>query len=232
MDNSFVINAGAAFLFGLLSFLSPCVLPLLPGYLSFITGSGAGNTETLSRNAAVRNSVGFILGFSILFIAMGAAASGIGQWLVKNQLILSRVAGVILIVFGLHISEIIPVKLFYRQSGWRLGQGLTGWTGAFAFGMSFAAGWTPCVGPVLASILLLAGSTQTLGRGILLLTFYSLGLAIPFMAAALGIGYIHKGLSNLTRILPFINAISGGLLIAMGILLITGQWDKLMLLFY
>lgn len=232
MDSSFVLNSGVAFLFGLLSFLSPCVLPLLPGYLSFITGSNVGNAGTPSRNAAVRNSVGFILGFSILFIAMGAAASGLGQWLVKNQLILSRAAGVVIIVFGLHISEIIPVKLFYRQTGWRLGQGATGWAGAFAFGMSFAAGWTPCVGPVLASILLLAGSTQTLGQGILLLTIYSLGLAIPFMAAALGIGFIHKGLLKLTRVLPFINAISGGLLIAMGILLITGQWNKLVSLFY
>ena len=232
MDHSFIINAGVAFLFGLLSFLSPCVLPLLPGYLSFLTGSTAGNAETPSRNAAVRNSVGFILGFSILFIAMGAVASGLGQWLVRNQLVLSRVAGVVIIIFGLHISEIIPVKLLYRQTGWRLGQGVTGWAGALTFGMSFAAGWTPCVGPVLASILLLAGNTRTLGQGIWLLAFYSLGLAIPFMAAALGIGYIHKWLTKLTRVLPFINAISGGLLIAMGILLITGQWNKLVSLLY
>ncbi|MBF7084487.1 cytochrome c biogenesis protein CcdA [Desulfallas sp. Bu1-1] len=232
MENASAVNSGIAFLFGLLSFLSPCVLPLLPGYLSFIAGTNIAGQSVPSRRRALWNSTGFVLGFSVLFIAMGAAASGVGQWLVRNQELLMRAAGVIIIIFGLHISELLPVRIFYREARWHPGKGLPGWPGAFVFGLSFAAGWTPCVGPVLTTILLLAGSSETMKQGVLLLVFYSLGLAIPFVLAALGIGWIHRRLAGLTRVLPYANAISGGLLIAMGILLLAGLWNRLVLLFY
>lgn len=232
MENVSVINAGIAFLFGLLSFLSPCILPLLPGYLSFITGTNIAGRSVPSRRLALWNSTGFVLGFSVLFVAMGATAGGAGQWLASNQQVLMRVAGVIIIIFGLHISELLPVRIFYREARWHPGKRLPGWPGAFLFGVSFAAGWTPCAGPVLASILLLAGSSATMWQGVLLLVFYSLGLAVPFVLAALGVGWMHRRLVKLTRFLPYVNAISGGLLIAMGILLLAGLWNRLVLLFY
>lgn len=225
------VNALTAFLFGGLSFLSPCVLPLLPGYLSFIAGTDITAAEGPSRCRALWNSTGFVLGFSLLFVGLGAAASGAGQWLAGNQALLTKGAGVIIIIFGLHISEILPVKLFYRQAGWQPARRFTGWFGAFLLGMSFAAGWTPCVGPVLASILLLAANTQTLYQGVALLIWYSLGLAVPFLLAALGIGVVHRWLGKMNKALPYINAVSGGLLIAMGVLLLLGLWDRLFMLF-
>jgi len=226
------VSALTALLFGGLSFLSPCVLPLLPGYLSFIAGTDLTGAALPSRRRALWNSTGFVLGFSVLFIGLGAAASSAGQWLSSNQSWLTQAAGVIIIIFGLHISEILPVKLFYRQVKWQPASRLTGWLGAFLLGLSFAAGWTPCVGPVLASILLLAANTGTLGQGVLLLTLYSLGLAIPFLLAALGIGSVHRWLARMKQALPYINAVSGGLLIGMGVLLLLGLWDKLILLLY
>jgi len=226
------VSALTALLFGGLSFLSPCVLPLLPGYLSFIAGTDLTGAALPSRRRAVWNSTGFVLGFSVLFIGLGAAASSAGQWLSSNQSWLTQVAGVIIIIFGLHISEILPIKLFYRQVKWQPARRLTGWLGAFLLGLSFAAGWTPCVGPVLASILLLAANAETLAQGVTLLTFYSLGLAIPFLLAALGIGSVHRWLGRMKQALPYINAVSGGLLIAMGLLLLLGLWDKLILLLY
>jgi len=226
------VSVLTALLFGGLSFLSPCVLPLLPGYLSFIAGTDLAGAALPSRRRAVWNSTGFVLGFSVLFIGLGAAASSAGQWLSSNQSWLTQAAGVIIIIFGLHISEILPIKLFYRQVKWQPARRLTGWLGAFLLGLSFAAGWTPCVGPVLASILLLAANAETLAQGVTLLTFYSLGLAIPFLLAALGIGSVHRWLGRMKQALPYINAVSGGLLIAMGLLLLLGLWDKLILLLY
>lgn len=229
VSNPSFLNAIVAFLFGVLSFFSPCVLPLLPGYFSLIAGTGMSDNTKPSRYRAVWLGTGFVAGFSVLFIGLGAAASGIGQWLISNQEILMRVAGVIIIIFGLHISELLPIKLLYRQTQWQVNHKFTGWIGAFFMGFSFAAGWTPCVGPVLASILLLAGSSETLTQGVLLLALFSLGLGIPFILAALGIDYIYRGLVKMNRILPYVNAVSGGLLIAMGILMLLGVWYKLML---
>ncbi|AGL00700.1 cytochrome c biogenesis CcdA family protein [Desulfoscipio gibsoniae] len=226
------VSALTAFVFGGLSFLSPCVLPLLPGYLSFIAGTDITGAAAPSRRRAMWNSTGFVLGFSVLFVSLGAAASSAGQWLISNQTLLKQAAGIIIIIFGLHISEILPIKLFYRQVKWQPAQRFTGWLGAFFLGLSFAAGWTPCVGPVLASILLLATNTQTLYQGVTLLIWYSMGLAIPFLLAALGIGFVHSWLGKMNKVIPYINAVSGGLLIAMGVLLLLGLWDRLVLLLY
>ena len=172
----------------------------------------------------------FVLGFALVFVIMGAVAGTAGKALVQYQVVLARVAGVVIIVFGLHISELIPLKPLMRQfsGGTRFAAVRPG---GFLLGMSFAVGWTPCVGPVLASILLLAGSTATAGQGVLLLGLYSLGLGAPFLVAALGIGAVHKWMQKAGKILPYVNAISGGLLIAMGVLLLTGLWNKLILYF-
>ena len=158
-------------------------------------------------------------------------AGSMGQWLVNYRPLLLKLAGVIILLFGLHISEIFTLHFLLKQAKWQAPR-LSGRLGAFLLGVSFAVGWTPCVGPVLASILLLASSSQTYYRGIILLTAYTLGLGIPFILAALGIGSVHKWLQKVRWLLPYINATSGGLLIAMGILLLTGVWQKLVLLFY
>lgn len=225
------VNAAVAFLFGLLSFFSPCVLPLLPGYFSLILG-GAGFSAPYSRRRALAGGTAFVLGFSAVFVALGATAGSAGQLLVQHQAVLMKLAGVFIIVFGLHVSELLTIKPLLRQFKGTSSSKLSGWPGAFLVGMSFAVGWTPCVGPVLASILVLAGSTATLGQGVLLLAAYSLGLGVPFLLAAPGIGSINKWMSRAGKILPYVNAASGGLLIAMGILLLTGMWNRIILYFY
>jgi len=250
---------GTAFLFGLIAFLSPCVLPLLPGYFSYIAGTSSQPGAVPDRRLLLVNSTGFVLGFSVLFIGLGAAASGAGQWLNQNRILLTQIGGVIIFVLGLHVSGLLPISFLYRQFGWRPGMGgetgvvkakmdhgshlpgspgrvksagPPGWLGAFVLGLSFAAAWTPCVGPVLASILLLAGSTETMLQGVALLTCFALGLALPFMIMAIVAGGIFRILGRLQKLLPYINAVSGGLLMAMGILLLLGAWDKLARLFY
>ncbi len=232
MDKLTIFNAGVAFAFGFLSFLSPCVLPLLPGYLFYIAGREAGDGQPVYRSRVVRNSIVFVLAFSLLFMAMGAAASGIGQWLNQHREPLTRAAGAVMIIFGLHVSEVLPLKVLYRQARWLPTRHFSGWPGAFIMGLSFAAAWTPCVGPVLASILLLAGRTETVGQGMALLGFYSLGLAVPFVLAAAGAGFVHRWLEKKSTVLPYVNAVSGGLLMAMGVLLLAGLWDGLAALFY
>jgi cytochrome c-type biogenesis protein len=224
------VNAAVAFLFGLLSFFSPCVLPLLPGYLSLIIGS-ADFSSSYSRRRAFFCGLAFILGFSAVFVAMGATAGSLGRLLVQHQALLAKLAGVLIIVFGLHVSELMTFKPLMRQLKGASSSKLPGWPGAFLVGMSFAAGWTPCVGPVLASILAMAGSTAAMEQGVLLLAAYSLGLGVPFMLAALGIGVIHQWMQKASKILPYVNAVSGGLLIAMGILLLTGLWNRVILYF-
>ncbi len=232
IDNLSLLNAGMAFLFGLLAFMSPCVLPLLPGYLAFIAGAGHGAGKEPAWYRMVWNSTCFVAGFGVMFVGMGAAASGLGQWLNENRALLTQVAGVIIFFMGLHISGLLPVSFLYRQAGWRPGRRLAGWPGAFLLGISFAAAWTPCVGPVLASILLLAGSSATVGQGVVLLVFFTLGLAVPFMLAALAAGTVYRTLENMRGFMPYVNAVSGGLLIAMGLLILLGVWDRLAGLFY
>ena len=232
MENISLLNAGMAFLFGLLAFLSPCVLPLLPGYLAFIAGTGGDPGAVPERRRLVWNSTGFVLGFGVLFVGLGAAASGLGQWLNQNRELLTQIAGVIIIMLGLHVSGLLPVKMLYRQVGWRPGYKHSGWPGAFVLGFSFAAAWTPCVGPVLASILLLAGSSGTLFQGVVLLVFFTLGLALPFVLAAVAAGSVYRALDQMRGIMTYINAVSGGLLIAMGLLLLLGIWDRLARMLY
>lgn len=232
MEKLSLLNAGTAFVFGLLTFLSPCVLPLLPGYFSYLAGANWESGTVSDRRRLVINSTGFVLGFSVLFIGMGAAASGAGQWLNQNRALLMQIAGITIIILGLHVSGLLPLKFLYRQINWQPAQKLAGWPGAFALGLSFAAAWTPCVGPVLASILLLAGSTHTMAQGITLLFFFTLGLALPFMAAALAAGHVYRGLGRIKGIMPYVNAVSGGLLIAMGLLLLFRIWDRVARAFY
>src|SRR5262245_15650773 len=169
----------AVFVAGLLSFLSPCVLPLVPGYVSVISGVGV---QELTRrrgrywHSVMLNSLIFILGFSIVFISVGALAGTVGRVIGHNLTLFNKIAGLIIIVFGLHQSSLIPIKPLYADKRFHIAGSISP-SGTFLIGLSFAFGWTPCVGPILAAILALAASESTLGRGIVLLSIYSLGLA-------------------------------------------------------
>lgn len=220
----------AAFLAGLVSFLSPCVLPLVPGYVSLISGVGVEELkaqETHVLRKVMMNSIAFIIGFSIVFITLGALSTEIGQIAAQYKSTLARVAGVVIILFGLHLTGILPIKVLYADKRLHgVKGGSTPW-GAFVIGFAFAFGWTPCVGPILGVILTLAAAQDSVGKGILLLAVYSLGLAVPFLVFALGIERFMKFYGGFRRHMHAIEVASGGLLIALGILLVLGRFTLL-----
>lgn len=213
-----------AFVAGLLSFLSPCVLPLVPSYLAYVGGSSA---QSRSRRLAVRNSLLFILGFSLIFIALGASASLIGSLLFAYREPLIRVGGLLVILFGLVMLGAFRLPLLQREARLRFaGDSSTPW-GALLLGMAFAAGWTPCIGPVLGSILTLAGASGTLSTGALLLASYALGLALPFFLAALALEAFLKFSASFRRYLPWVERAAGGLLVVAGALMLSGHYTLL-----
>ena len=220
----------AAFVAGLVSFLSPCVLPLVPGYVSLISGVGVEELkvqETHVLRKVMLNSIAFILGFSIVFITLGALSTEVGQLASQYKSTLARVAGVVIILFGLHLTGILPIKALYADK--RLHNvkgGSTPW-GAFVIGFAFAFGWTPCVGPILGAILGLAAAQNSVSQGILLLTVYSMGLAVPFLLAALGIERFMKFYGGFRRHMHAVEIASGGLLMALGVLLVLGRFTLL-----
>jgi cytochrome c-type biogenesis protein len=220
----------AAFVAGLVSFLSPCVLPLVPGYVSLISGVGVEELkvqETHVLRKVMLNSIAFILGFSIVFITLGALSTEVGQLASQYKSTLARVAGVVIILFGLHLTGILPIKALYADK--RLHNvkgGSTPW-GAFVIGFAFAFGWTPCVGPILGVILGLAAAQNSVSEGILLLTVYSMGLAVPFLLAALGIERFMKFYGGFRRHMHAVEIASGGLLMALGVLLVLGKFTLL-----
>ncbi len=217
----------AAFLAGIISFLSPCVLPLVPGYVSLISGVGVDELKAsqgqLMRRVMV-NSIGFILGFSIVFITLGAVSTGVGQALGVYKHMLARVAGVVIIIFGLHLTGIFKIKALYTDARMHSVKGGSTPMGAFVIGFAFAFGWTPCLGPILAAILTIASEQDTVGKGILLLTVYSLGLAVPFLLTSLGIERFLKFYSRFRSHMHALEVASGGLLIALGVLLVIGRF--------
>jgi cytochrome c-type biogenesis protein len=220
----------AAFLAGLVSFLSPCVLPLVPGYVSLISGVGVEELkvqETGIFRKLMLNSVAFIAGFSIVFITLGAISTEVGQLAARYKSTLAEVAGVVIIVFGLHLTGILRINALYADK--RLHSvkgGSTPW-GAFLIGFAFAFGWTPCVGPILAVILGFAAAQNSVSKGILLLTVYSLGLAVPFLLTAFGIERFLKFYGGFRRHMHAVEVASGGLLIALGVLLVFGKFTLL-----
>lgn len=215
-----------AFLAGTLSFLSPCVLPLIPGYLSFMTGM---STAQLSeeRSGASRTMVPaflFVAGFSIVFVALGASASILGQFLDSYRDIVERVAGVAVIAFGILMLGIVKVPWLYGEA--RVGMDRSrvfGRSAALVMGMAFAAGWTPCVGPILGSILALASSSGDVGKGSLLLLVYSAGLGVPFLLVALLFERVTPLLKWLQRYSLVINRVAGALLVGIGLLIVSGR---------
>ena len=217
----------AAFLAGLVSFLSPCVLPLVPGYVSLISGAGVEQLKTqesqLLRKVMV-NSIAFILGFSVVFITLGAVATEVSQMLSRYRSTLAQIAGVVIILFGLHLTGVFKIKALYTDA--RLHSvkgGSTAW-GAFVIGFAFAFGWTPCVGPVLTVILTFAAAQDSITKGVMLLAIYSMGLAVPFLLTALGVERFLKFYSRFRAHMHAIEVASGALLVALGVLLVLGRF--------
>jgi len=217
----------AAFLAGLVSFLSPCVLPLVPGYVSLISGAGVEELKTQESQLfrkVMTNSIGFILGFSIVFITLGAISTEVGQLLARYKSLLSEIAGVVIILFGLHLTGIFKIKALYMDARLHSVKGSSTPWGAFVMGFAFAFGWTPCVGPILAVILGFAAAQDSVFKGILLLAVYSLGLAVPFLLTSLGIGRFLKFYSRFRAHMHALEIASGVLLIFLGILLVIGRF--------
>lgn len=221
-----------AFSAGIVSFLSPCILPLVPAYIGYLTGGTAAGAKANNRFNTVYKSIGFVIGFSIVFIVMGASISSLGKLFAQNQFVFRTIGGLLIIAFGIHTTGIIKIKWLYFESRAVPLEKISSNAGSVFLGMAFAAGWTPCVGPILASILLYAGNMETVGKGVLLLVFYSLGLAIPFILTAIAIGRFSKHIKKVSKYLSLISIISGLLLIVMGILVLTGNMGKLSNLFY
>lgn len=211
-----------AFIAGLISITSPCCLPLLPGYLGYLSGFGGDQTAGRSRTAAAAGL--FVLGFTIVFIALGATASELGALLLSYRLPVARVAGVFIVVMGAILLLEGRIAFFSRSGDWsRRFTGGKLWT-APLLGAAFAVTWTPCVGPVLGAVLTLAGTTASLSQGVLLLTAYSLGLAVPFLALAMSVDRIRRWLRPAGRVTAGLQPVSGALLVVMGVLLITDRW--------
>jgi cytochrome c-type biogenesis protein len=219
------VSFPAAAVAGLLSFLSPCVLPLAPPYLAYIAGVSMEDLEIETRSKARRDiflaSVLFVLGFSTIFVALGATASAFGSVLRANLHILSWVAGAVIILMGLHFLGILKVGLFYREKRAEVTKPM-GLVGAYVMGLAFAFGWTPCIGPILAAILAVAGTQETVTLGAGLLAAYSLGLGLPFIAAGLALGRFLAFVARFRRHFGKVEKIVGVLLVATGVAFLTG----------
>lgn len=220
------INTAVAFGAGLVSFLSPCVLPLVPGYLSFVAGVSMDELRDAESKAVLRrrvifNTLAFVLGFSVVFILLGASATAVGAFLLAKQKLIAQVAGAMVIVFGIHVMGIIRIPWLYQEKRAHVAVKPAGLMGSFLVGLAFAFGWTPCIGPILASILSLAAAEETLGAGIGLLAVYSLGLAIPFMITAIAFNQVMVVFDQVKRHMRVVEIVSGLLLVGVGILLMT-----------
>jgi len=217
----------AAFGAGFLSFISPCVLPLIPGYISYVSGMSLEEMRTADRHARRRLIVAtllFILGFSLIFMAMGASASAIGSLLLDNLRVVQKIAGVVIIILGLHLAGVFRIGFLNRDTRIRTSRRPASPLGALIVGMAFGFGWTPCIGPILGGILAIAGSKSTVGEGVLLLAVYSAGLGVPFFLTSLAIDKFFAASARVRRYYRLIEIVAGVLLVVLGILMITGRF--------
>jgi len=226
------VSLPLAFLAGFLSFLSPCVLPLVPSYVSFITGISfedltGGADKKRIRYLTITNSLSFIFGFSAVFMALGASSSAIGRILFEYQEWIRIIGGILIIVFGLFVAGFLKMDFLMRDRKMQLSGKPMGYAGTFLVGMTFAAGWTPCIGPILGTILLYASTQGSALSGIKLLAVYSLGLALPFFISSLAINSFLSYSRNLMKYMRVIMIISGLLLILFGIMLLTNRVREL-----
>jgi cytochrome c-type biogenesis protein len=237
------VSLFGAFVAGVLSFISPCVLPLIPGYLSFISGvsleemrgmpvaAAGGGTVTVAtgvsaaaKRQVIITSLFFILGFSLVFVSLGASATYLGQFLMERLTIFGKIAGVLLIIFGLHTIGVFKIPFLLNEARVQANTKPASMIGATIVGISFAFGWTPCIGPILSAILLVAAQQESVNQGILLLSIYSLGLAIPFLLTALAINQFFVAFSKIRRHYHMIEIVSGLLMIVIGVLIFTNRF--------
>jgi cytochrome c-type biogenesis protein len=221
-----------AFVAGLVSFLSPCVLPLVPGYISIISGSSLDQLNAQEKDSSLfrtvlMNSVLFIVGFSITFILLGASATWIGQALASRMRLFGQLAGIVLIVFGIHLTGLIKINALYKDKRFHNVQKPRGMLGALVLGLAFAFGWTPCIGPILAGILTIASTKQTVTEGMFLLAIYSAGLGIPFLLTSLALNQFLAFYGRFKKHFHAVEVLSGALVIAIGILILTGSLSRL-----
>jgi cytochrome c-type biogenesis protein len=222
----------AAFVAGILSFVSPCVLPLVPGYLSFVSGvslerlregAAVGTERSAAARKVVLASFAFVLGFTVVFVALGASASTLGKLVFSQYDLLSKIAGVLIILFGLHTMGLLKISWLYREARIDTAKP-AGLAGAFVVGLAFAFGWTPCIGPILGAILALAAEEGTVRHGMLLLAVYSLGLGIPFLATSLAVNQFFSVFAKIRRHYRLIETVAGLFMVAVGVLIITNQF--------
>ena len=216
----------AAFIAGLISFLSPCVLPLVPGYISLISGAGVeelGQHNVRLMRAVALNSIWFILGFSAVFLALGAVASTLGQLVREYIGPLSKIAGAVIVVMGLHQTGALPISLLYRDKRFHGVPSAPAGTRAFLLGSAFGFGWTPCVGPILAVILTFAAAESTVAKGMWLLSVYAVGLALPFLLTAFSIERFLAFYGRFRRHLRKLEVGNGVVMIALGVLILSGH---------
>ena len=226
MTDPTTLGIAVAFLAGLLSFLSPCVLPLVPSYIGFLTGLSLDEMGS-RRRTAMTHALLFVLGFTLVFLVLGASATVLGRSLKYHRVWLERAGGVLIIIFGLICLGVIKWGRLQQEKRLHLEQKPIGDLGSVVVGMAFAAGWTPCIGPILGGIFTLASAADTLGRGMALLGAYSAGLAVPFLIAAWAVDRFVLWFQRFRRYLPWVMKLSGALLVVVGILLLTGQFTLL-----
>lgn len=223
----------AALTAGLISFISPCVLPVVPAYLSFVSGmsidemKATGGASSASRMRLFLNCLAFVAGFSTVFIMLGASATVVGGFLNQNAKILSKVAGVIIIVFGLHTMGVFKLPFLNYEKRFHQNQKSAGLIGSFLVGLAFAFGWTPCIGPILGAILGVAASSESVGQGILLLSVYSLGLGIPFLLAGLFVESFFRLSGGIKKQFHLIEKVSGFFMIAVGVMIFFNLFTQL-----
>jgi cytochrome c-type biogenesis protein len=234
MQMALDVSYGAAALAGVISFLSPCVLPLVPPYLVFISGLSLDDLKSAGEADKAQNyqrvmlaSLFFVLGFSTVFVALGASASYFGQLLRAYLPLLSQLAGVLIIIMGLHFLGLFKLQILNRELRYHQDHKPIGLLGAYAIGLAFAFGWTPCIGPVLAAILSIAASTESVTRGASLLAVYSLGLGIPFMIAAASVNVFLNFFARFKSKLGLVEKIMGGALVITGVMFLTGWMQNI-----
>lgn len=217
--------ASLAFVAGVVSITSPCCLPLMPGYVSYISGVSAGDEG--SRRRVLGTGLLFVAGFAFVFTALGATASAFGDFFLSRLPLFIKISGVVVVVMGLAMLGLLRIPFLYREARFDMSRIRRGPAGAVPLGMAFAFGWTPCVGPVLGAILTSAAATQTVWKGTALLFVYSLGMGIPFLLLALGSSKASRAFGFLRRHGRGIERAGGAMLVAMGVLLITGYWQQM-----
>ncbi|MBM4194347.1 MAG: cytochrome c biogenesis protein CcdA [Gemmatimonadetes bacterium] len=226
MESSGSVGILIAFSAGLLSFLSPCVLPLVPSYVTFITGLSVEDV-TKARRAALVHAVLFIAGFTLIFMLLGAGATTLG-FVVKSQRVwLARIGGILIIVFGLYLLGVLNIGAFARERRVHLADKPMGYLGTVLVGIAFGAGWSPCIGPILGAILTFTASEADLKRGMFLLFSYSMGLAVPFLAAAFAVEWFLRVFAKFKKYLGYVQKVAGVMLIAVGILMVTNYFTIL-----